>query len=245
MSIAVQQRTTTTKVEIDTEIQVQQKDDLYENMVMIVKGLAFSLMNHDVDVILLTWLRFRLEQSDSPTKRLKELFQIIMHYDMTLEISSSNLILFKDTPIITYIPLHQLSDESKSYIRAMLFHPTLFFDYTDGMAIQYSTFSQFRFIGTFLNTGIWNRFTASYIAMLTSDEINVKYLGGTAHELLFSFIEDEIAYSYEKFVKEIYGNASISKTVNESNYQNWIAKHKKYLLNLEIIYNDLLAVLHS
>lgn len=233
------------KLEIDDEIQVQQEDEVYKTMVSLVRGLAFSLINNDVDVILLAWLRFRLEQSDSPTKRLKELFQIIMHYDMTFEISSSNLILFKDTPIITHIELVELSAETKGYIKAMLSRPTLFFDYTDGMAIQHSTFSQFRFIGTFLNTGIWNRFTASYITLITSDEINVRYLGGTAHELLLSFVEDEIAYSYEKYIKEVYSNASISKTFNESNYQNWITKHKKYLLNLEIIYNDLLAVLHS
>lgn len=236
---------TTILLEIEDEIDVKKDDELYEKMVGLVKGLALSLINNDVDVILLSWLRFRLEQSDSPIRRLKELFQIIMHYDMTFEISSSNLVLFKDAPVITHIPLSELSIETKNYIRAMLSKPSLFFDYMDGIAIQYGTFSQFIFMSTFLNSGIWNRFTASYIAMITSDKINLKYLNGTAHELLISFVEDEIAYSYEKYMKEIYGNLSISKANNESNYQNWLAKHKKYLLNLEIIYGDLLSKIQS
>lgn len=219
-------------MEIDTPL--KPTDELYQKIVKLVEYLAECIINNDLKVIILSWMRFRIERSSTPTVRLREIFQIILHNEMSLDISNDHLILFKDAPDHTHIPLGVLSQNTQACLKQILTNSLLFYDSVDITAIQYAKYSKFKYISTFRNTNLWNNFISLYIELLLSPGIDKKYLNGRAMEMLVGFITVEISYAYTDYIKKATGNGS-----------DWREKNIKYVLNLELLYNELTGKLMS
>lgn len=201
-------------------------DKRYQTFVNMVKGFADCIIENDLDVFIGCWLHFRLETSATPIGRLKELLQLLFRNEMELKIDHGNMILFKDAPLNTYIPVCELSPDSKKYLTAMVQHPFLFFDSVDGMAIQYMTFDKFKFNATFRDSDLWVQMITHFMELMLEDRVNQKYLNGRANEILTCFITEEVAHSQEDF-----------NLKGGSDGRQWRTKNSKYISNLLLLYN--------
>jgi hypothetical protein len=212
-------------MEIDN---VKPTDELYQKIISLVEYLAECIITHDLEMILLSWIRFRIDKSSSPVMRLREIFEVMLHNDMVIEISNQHLILFKDAPGNTHIPLAVLSEETKTCLKMMLSQPLVFFDDVEIVAIQYSTYSKFKYMSTFKKTSLWNKFITHYIETLLSPSINKIYLKNRGIEILVCFITAEVAHANEDYIKKASHIGS-----------EWREKNNRYILNLELLYNEL------
>lgn len=200
-------------------------DDAKSN---VVKYIAECIIKHDLDVIIMAWLRFRIERSTTPVERLGELFRVIMRNELVLEIHTGDLILFENCPETTKIPLGALSSTTKNALIPMLKFPQEFYEDIDGIAIQYISLKRFKYNNILHNTQLWNEITTHYIKFMLRYDINMRYLKGRGVEIVLIFVTDEIAYHYDTFT-------AFAKYARKE----WVAKKEKYISTIELIYKEL------
>lgn len=213
------------------EYTIPEADSRYQKSVNLVKGFAKCIIDNDLSVMVSCWLHFRLEKYSTHVERLKDLFQMMFRKEMILEISCGSMILFKDAPLNTHVPICELSNETKQYLQAMVIHRERFFDKMEsmgGVGIEYMSFSKFKFNATFRDSELWVSMAKYFIELMLMDDVNRKYLNNRGMEILMCILVDEIAHSYEDYTEKARSNGG----------NDWRLKNKDYLNNLKLLYND-------
>jgi hypothetical protein len=200
--------------------------ELYDKAALLVKCMLQSIIERDIDKIVMSWFLFRVDKSSTPILRLKEMIKSILSCDIIFDIECQNICIFKNAPYYMIISLSDISVESGIYLKTILSAYSIFFANVETGVPGNTSYYGFRFLSVVRGSSIRNKILMSLIGLLRMDNVRDKMNYGLDHVIL-TCVTEEIMHVYEDYIN------------NKSNIINWRKKNFSHLQNLDIIYREL------
>lgn len=199
---------------------------LYRSATELVESVITSFIDVDVESIVLGWFRYRVRDTTSPINRLKEIIMTVMSAELSFDIESLCISIFRNAPMFMQIRLTSLSETTASGLKEILANDVYFYDAIEKGAPGNTRYRGFKFLSVIRNSNVRNKMLLSLMRFITRDDVN-QLLHGAANQIILICILDDIARCHDDML------------LNSHQPYNWVNANGKHVQKLGVMYDEM------